>query len=108
MRWRTCSSRAGRGRGPSTRISRGRQGAASHGFSVSAAARALHLHTNSLAYRLERWKQLTGWDFRTADGLLRSLASLKLSVELLRRGRTSLTYLPMVTVGTSHHDESEL
>lgn len=52
---------------------------ASHGFSVSAAARALHLHTNSLAYRLERWKQLTGWDFRTADGLLRSLASLKLS-----------------------------
>lgn len=51
---------------------------ADHGFSVSAAARSLHLHTNSLAYRIERWQQLTGWDLRTADGFIRSLVCLAL------------------------------
>ncbi|KQY55511.1 MULTISPECIES: PucR family transcriptional regulator [unclassified Nocardioides] len=50
---------------------------AENGFSVSAAARALHLHANSVTYRLERWAQLTGWDPRTFDGLLRSVACLR-------------------------------
>jgi DNA-binding PucR family transcriptional regulator len=51
---------------------------AGQGFSVSAAARSLHLHPNTVSYRLERWRQLTGWDPRTVDGLTRSLLSLRL------------------------------
>ncbi|GAA0439578.1 hypothetical protein Acor_13840 [Acrocarpospora corrugata] len=51
---------------------------ADHGFSVSAAARVLHVHANTVSYRLDRWHQLTGWDPRTFDGLLKSLLSLKL------------------------------
>lgn len=52
---------------------------AEHGFSVSAAARALHLHANSVTYRLQRWQELTGWDPRTFDGLLRSVAAQRLA-----------------------------
>lgn len=48
------------------------------GFSISAAAREIHLHANSLAYRLDRWAQLTGWDPRSLDGLMKSLMCLKL------------------------------
>ena len=51
------------------------------GFSVSQAARELGLHANTVGYRLERWHELTGWDPRTFDGLVRSLASLGLAVE---------------------------
>jgi hypothetical protein len=51
---------------------------AEHGFSVSAAARALHIHPNTLAYRLDRWHQLTGWTPRSLDGLMKSLLSLNL------------------------------
>lgn len=46
------------------------------GFSISAGARALHLHPNSVAYRLQRWRELTGWDPHTFDGLARSVACL--------------------------------
>lgn len=42
-------------------------------FSISATAQHLDLHANTVAYRLERWKALTGWDVRTFDGLLLSL-----------------------------------
>lgn len=49
------------------------------GFSVTEAARALDLHANSVAYRLERWHSLTGWDPRTFPGLARSLAAIRLS-----------------------------
>lgn len=55
------------------------QAYADNGFSVSAAARALHLHANSVTYRLERWQELTGWDPRTFSGLLRSVESLRLA-----------------------------
>lgn len=51
---------------------------AENAFSVSGAARALHLHANSVAYRLERWHELTGWDPRTYDGLVRSVTTLLL------------------------------
>ncbi|WP_185564382.1 MULTISPECIES: CdaR family transcriptional regulator [Rhodococcus] len=48
------------------------------GFSVSAAARDIHLHANSVTYRLDRWQHLTGWDPRTLDGLMKSVVSLEL------------------------------
>ena len=48
------------------------------GFSVSAAARDIHLHANSVTYRLDRWQHLTGWDARTLDGLMKSMVSLEL------------------------------
>ncbi|MEH0348278.1 PucR family transcriptional regulator [Rhodococcus qingshengii] len=48
------------------------------GFSVSAAARDIHLHANSVTYRLDRWQHLTGWDARTLDGLMKSIVSLEL------------------------------
>ncbi|MFD0855599.1 PucR family transcriptional regulator, partial [Actinomadura adrarensis] len=51
---------------------------AHNGFSVTASARALHVHPNTVKYRLDRWQALTGWDPRTHDGLTRSLLSLKL------------------------------
>lgn len=54
---------------------------ADSGFSVSETARRLDLHANTVAYRLERWHALTGWDPRTFPGLTRSLAALRLSAE---------------------------
>jgi hypothetical protein len=53
-------------------------GYADHGFSVTAAARTLHLHPNTVKYRLDRWTQLTGWDPRVSGGLLNSLLSLRM------------------------------
>ena len=50
-----------------------------NGFSFSATGRALHLHPNTVRYRVERWQQLTGWDVKTEQGLLRSVAALKLA-----------------------------
>lgn len=51
---------------------------AHNGFSISASAAVLHLHPNSVSYRLDRWHQLTGWDPRSWDGLARSLAAIVL------------------------------
>lgn len=48
------------------------------GFSIVGAGQRLHLHPNSVRYRLDRWHQLTGWDARSRDGLLTSLAALSL------------------------------
>lgn len=50
-----------------------------NGFSFSATGRALHLHPNTVRHRVERWQQLTGWDVRTRQGLLRSIAALGLN-----------------------------
>ncbi len=52
------------------------QAFAAAGFSVSAAARSLGLHANTVSYRLDRWHELTGWDPRTFAGLTRSVAAL--------------------------------
>ncbi|WP_231706655.1 MULTISPECIES: PucR family transcriptional regulator [Tsukamurella] len=49
------------------------------GLSISAAARSVNLHANSVTYRLDRWHTLTGWDPRTASGLLASIAALDLA-----------------------------
>ncbi|MEU4532111.1 helix-turn-helix domain-containing protein [Micromonospora ureilytica] len=49
---------------------------AENGFSISEAARFLHIHPNTVKYRLDRWHELTGWDPRTLGGLLRSLFSI--------------------------------
>lgn len=46
------------------------------GFSMSAAARLLSVHTNTVAYRLARWTELTGSNPRTYHGLVRSMAAL--------------------------------
>ncbi|GAA3071294.1 helix-turn-helix domain-containing protein [Streptomyces glomeratus] len=51
---------------------------ADHGLSPAAAARALHLHQNSPAYRLSRWHELTGFDPRSGDGLVASLVAIRL------------------------------
>jgi sugar diacid utilization regulator len=50
-----------------------------NGFSFSATGRALHLHPNTVRYRVERWQQLTGWDVKTRQGLLCSIAALGLA-----------------------------
>jgi hypothetical protein len=47
------------------------------GFSVSEASRTLDVHANTVAYRLDRWEELTGWDPRTFAGLVRSVAALR-------------------------------
>ena len=49
---------------------------AGHHFSITASAEALHVHANTVKYRLTRWQELTGWDPRTLDGLMRSLISM--------------------------------
>jgi PucR-like helix-turn-helix protein/diguanylate cyclase with GGDEF domain len=43
------------------------------GFSIAATARALYLHPNTATYRLNRWKELTGWDPRSFTGLARAM-----------------------------------
>lgn len=48
------------------------------GLSIAGAARTLHLHPNSVAYRLDRWRERTGWDPRSGDGLVASLVALRL------------------------------
>lgn len=53
------------------------QAFAGSGFSVSTAAKTLHVHPNSVAYRLDRWATLTGWNPRTFDGLAHSLVACK-------------------------------
>ncbi|WP_345632243.1 PucR family transcriptional regulator [Rugosimonospora acidiphila] len=52
---------------------------ADHGFSITASADALHVHPNTVKYRLDRWQHLTGWNPRTIDGLQRSLLSIALA-----------------------------
>jgi hypothetical protein len=55
------------------------------GFSQQRAARRLGIHANTVAYRLRRWEDLTGWHLDTASGLLLALGSLELSDESARR-----------------------
>ncbi|MFV0532145.1 MAG: helix-turn-helix domain-containing protein [Cumulibacter sp.] len=50
---------------------------ATNGYSISAAARTLHIHPNTARYRISRWRELTGWDVFTVHGLLSSLAALQ-------------------------------
>jgi hypothetical protein len=52
---------------------------AASGFVVSVAARQLHVHPNTATYRLDRWRDLTGWDPRSFDGLVRSMAALRIN-----------------------------
>jgi hypothetical protein len=47
--------------------------------SVTAAARAVHVHPNSAKYRLERWKAFTGWNPDDFNGLAASLVALDLT-----------------------------
>ncbi|MFJ5218397.1 PucR family transcriptional regulator [Streptomyces sp. NPDC088354] len=54
------------------------RGFADHGFSLTATGRALHLHPNTVKYRLARWRELTGWDVHTWPGLSASLLGLGL------------------------------
>ncbi|MFJ4847145.1 MULTISPECIES: PucR family transcriptional regulator [unclassified Streptomyces] len=54
------------------------RGFADNGFSLTATGRALHLHPNTVRYRLERWRELTGWDVHTWPGLSASLLGLGL------------------------------
>lgn len=51
---------------------------AANNLSFTATGRAMHLHANTVKYRLERWRQLTGWDVRTWDGLSASMLGLGL------------------------------
>lgn len=51
---------------------------ADSGFRMSEAARRLHVHPNTAGYRLDRWRELTGWDARSFAGLARSLAAMRL------------------------------
>ncbi|MFB7287541.1 PucR family transcriptional regulator [Actinacidiphila glaucinigra] len=55
------------------------RGFADNGFSLSATGRALHLHPNTVKYRLNRWRELTGWDVHTWPGLSASLLGLGLA-----------------------------
>jgi len=55
------------------------QAFADHRLSVVGAARALQVHPNTVIYRLERWRGLTGWDPRTFGGLAASVACLRVA-----------------------------
>jgi PucR-like helix-turn-helix protein len=46
-------------------------------FSVTDGARNLHVSPSTFRYRLMRWKQLTGWDPWTHEGLTRSLIAFE-------------------------------
>lgn len=49
------------------------------GFSVAEGARRLRVSPNSMRYRLVTWREATGWDPWTFDGLARSLVALDLA-----------------------------
>lgn len=49
-------------------------------MSIADTAKAMHLHANTVTYRLDRWGQLTGWNPRTFDGLGRSLVACQLAL----------------------------
>jgi hypothetical protein len=51
---------------------------AEHGFSLTGTGRALHIHPNTVRYRLDRWQELTGWDVRTWTGLSAAMVALGL------------------------------
>lgn len=53
------------------------QGYAESGFSPARTAERLFVHPNTVAYRLRRWHELTGWDPRSFDGLSRSMACIR-------------------------------
>lgn len=46
--------------------------------SIADAGRSLGVHPNTITYRLERWAELSGWDARNFDELLRSVIALRL------------------------------
>lgn len=62
-----------------------------NGLSNAAAGRALNLHPNSVAYRLDRWHEATGWDPRTGEGLVSSLVALRLLGTSTAQGRGAPT-----------------
>ncbi len=51
---------------------------AANGMQLAAAAEVLHLHPNTVTYRLARWHQLTGWNPRTFGELRRSLMAIQI------------------------------
>jgi hypothetical protein len=48
-------------------------------MSIADTARLMNLHANTVTYRLERWKRLTGWDPRTFDGLGKSVLACRIA-----------------------------
>lgn len=48
-------------------------------FSVAESARMLTISPNSLRYRLIKWRELTGWDPWTFDGLAKTLVAIGLA-----------------------------
>lgn len=50
---------------------------AGSGFSVSEAARRLFINPNTVVYRIKRWQDVTGWDPRTFEGAVSSMAAIK-------------------------------
>lgn len=48
-------------------------------MSITNTAQHIHLHANSVTYRLDRWASLTGTNPRTFDGLIRSVIACRLS-----------------------------
>jgi PucR C-terminal helix-turn-helix domain/GGDEF-like domain len=49
-------------------------------MSVARTAERLHLHANSVTYRLQRWAALTGWDPRTFEHLIASVTACRLGL----------------------------
>jgi sugar diacid utilization regulator len=47
--------------------------------SIADTGRRLGVHANTVTYRLDRWAELTGWDARGFEGLLRSVIALRLA-----------------------------
>lgn len=52
---------------------------ADQGFSASATSRRMHVHANSVRYRLDRWHEATGWDPRTFTGLATSVLAIQIA-----------------------------
>ncbi|WP_396909191.1 PucR family transcriptional regulator [Mycolicibacterium sp.] len=48
-------------------------------MSIAATAQAVHVHANSVTYRLDRWSQLTGLRARSFAGLMQSVVACRLA-----------------------------
>jgi hypothetical protein len=54
-------------------------GFAAADMSIAQTARTMHLHANTVTYRLDRWLALTGWDPRSFEGLTKSVVACVLA-----------------------------
>ena len=48
-------------------------------MSIARTAKAMHIHANTVTYRLDRWSKVACWKVRTFDGLIKSVIATRVA-----------------------------